>query len=65
MNSRLTTLERAFELARSGACARTGDVSAALIKEGYSDVRSQLYGRSLMQQLTKLCRESSRPNEEV
>jgi hypothetical protein len=52
---RLTTLERAYELARSGACANVDDVAKTLKREGYYDVRSQLSGPKLRRTLNAMC----------
>ena len=51
---RLTTIERAFELARSGTYSNLGKLRQALSKEGYGDVRAQLDGRSIQAQLNAL-----------
>lgn len=51
--SRPTTLERAFELARTGNYIGIGEIREALRAEGY--VLSQLDGPSLQKQLRKLC----------
>lgn len=52
---RLTTLERAYELARSGDCLNVDDVAKVLKREGYHDVRSQLSGPKLRRTLNSLC----------
>lgn len=59
MDSQRTTLERAFDLARSGACAGVADIRAQLKAEGYA--LSQLEGRSLARQLRELCQAARRP----
>lgn len=51
-----TSPERAFELARSGACASVGDIRSALKGEGYAT--TQLEGRTLSRQLGALIRDS-------
>jgi hypothetical protein len=53
MTHRPTALERAFELARSGACANTTQLRDKLKAEGFSP--EQLTGRTLMRQLRELC----------
>jgi hypothetical protein len=53
-----TTLERAFELARSGKCSGVGDIREALKAERFMDVDAQLFGKSLQQQLRKLCEQA-------
>ena len=57
-NFRLTTIERAYELARSGACRTVGDIKARLQAEGYEGVRDRLYGASMTSALRKLCIEN-------
>ncbi len=53
MTDRTTTLERAFELARSGECATIIEVREQLVAEGYS--LQQLTGPTLLKQLRTLC----------
>ena len=53
MDRRLTALERAFELARSGTCADVAQVRQQLKIEGYP--RDQLTGPSLIRQIRDLC----------
>jgi hypothetical protein len=56
MNSfRPTTLERAYELARSGECRTVGDIKNRLQAEGHERVQDRLYGGSLTSALKKLC----------
>lgn len=55
MTFRQTTLERAYELARSGACRTVGDIKTRLQQEGYERVQDRLYGGSLTSALRKLC----------
>ena len=55
MHERRTTLERAFELAKTGDFHRFSDLKTRLLAEGYADAASQLYGPSLRRQLTALC----------
>lgn len=57
-NFRLTTIERAYELARSGACRTVGDIKARLQAEGYEGVKDRLYGASMTGALRKLCLEN-------
>lgn len=59
MNSfRPTTIERAYELARSGACRTVGDIKARLQAEGFEGVKDRLYGASMTGALRKLCLEN-------
>lgn len=60
MTSRLTTLERAFELARTGDYLGIAEIRAQLKAEGYS--LGQLEGPSLMRQLRELCIASRKAN---
>lgn len=55
MTFRLTTLERAYELARSGSCRTVGDIKTRLQQEGHERVQDRLYGGSLTSALRKLC----------
>jgi hypothetical protein len=53
MTPRATTLERAFELARSGKYAGVSELRLQLKAEGYSP--DQLTGPALLRQLRDLC----------
>jgi hypothetical protein len=53
MTQRATTLERAFELARSGKYAGVSELRQQLKVEGYSP--DQLTGPTLLRQLRDLC----------
>lgn len=46
-----TTVERAFQLARSGDCMSVDDIRKRLMKEGHTSVDSHLTGPSLRKQL--------------
>lgn len=54
-NFRPTTLERAYELARSGRCRTVGEIKTRLQQEGHERVQDRLYGASLTSALRKLC----------
>ena len=56
-----TTLERAFELARSGRFIRVAEIKRALVAEGFSV--DQVTGRTLSRQL-QIDIENSRPQRE-
>jgi hypothetical protein len=58
--SRPTTLERAFELARTGEYGGIDEIRDVLQAEGYT--LSQLDGPSLRNQLRKLCVEAKGKN---
>jgi hypothetical protein len=55
MTFRPTTLERAYELARSGSCRTVGEIKTRLQQEGHERVQDRLYGGSLTSALRKLC----------
>jgi hypothetical protein len=55
MQHRPTTLERAYELARSGRCRTVSDIKQALSTEGYERIQDALYGPTLGAALRKLC----------
>lgn len=55
MTHRLTTIERAYELAESGACRTVSDIKARLQSEGHERVQDRLYGSTLTSALRKLC----------
>lgn len=50
-----TTLERAFELARSGACASVSDIRQKLKAERFDQVEAHLAGPAITRQLRDLC----------
>jgi hypothetical protein len=52
MDHRPTSLERAFELAKSGQCATVEEIKKKLKAEGF--VASQIEGRTLIKQLRDL-----------
>jgi hypothetical protein len=56
MDFHLTTLERAFQLARSGRYASVAEIKKQLSAEGFSP--SQVTGRVLSRQLKDLIREA-------
>ena len=56
MHANKTTIERAFELARSGACGRVGEIIARLEREGYD--RRQINGPVLKKQLARQIEEA-------
>jgi hypothetical protein len=60
MTSQPSTLERAFELARSGECAGTAEIRIRLKQEKYDSVEAHLQGPSISRQLRRLCEEASR-----
>jgi len=61
--TRPTTLERAFDLARSGRYASVQEIRLALKGERFDNVEAHLAGRSLVRQLRDLCEQARRPAE--
>ena len=59
MTGRPSTIERAFQLARSGECAGAAAIKERLNDEGYSDVAGQISGPVLLKQLRRLCTEAA------
>ena len=57
MNS-VTTLERAFILARSGDYSSVHEIRLRLKGEGFANVEGHLSGRSITKQLRALCVEA-------
>jgi hypothetical protein len=54
MDHRMTALERAFQLARSGRVSTIADIVGSLKRSGYSI--DQIEGRTLKRQLANLIR---------
>jgi hypothetical protein len=52
MNQRITALERAFQLAKSGSCKTVSDIKSRLRAEGYSV--DKITGPTLSKQLQAL-----------
>jgi hypothetical protein len=49
--SGVSTIERAFQLARAGACRSVADIRQQLTNERYENVHSHLIGAGVQQQL--------------
>ena len=62
MSSDMTTIERAFELARSGEFASVGEIKRRLKEERFDAVEAHLQGPSISRQLKRLC-DSARASE--
>jgi hypothetical protein len=58
MTFRPTTLERAYQLAESGACRTVSEVKQALQSEGYDRIQDSLYGGTITAALRKRCQAS-------
>jgi hypothetical protein len=52
----LSTVERAYELARSGSCGTVDDIRRALTAEQYPSVQAHLAGPSIRRALLALCK---------
>jgi len=50
---RPTSLERAYHLARTGACPTVADIKLRLRAEGFDE--GQVFGRTLVADLRRLC----------
>ena len=59
MDTNKTTIERAFDLARSGTCLTLNDIVSKLKSEGYG--AGQIEGRSLNKQLRELIEKAKKP----
>lgn len=53
---RLSTVERAYQLARSGDCRGIDEIRTKLIREGHESVQAHLSGPTLRRELTQLCK---------
>ncbi|MBN8817016.1 MAG: hypothetical protein J0J06_16405 [Sphingomonas sp.] len=54
----LSTVERAYQLARSGSCRSIDDIRRKLSAEHYDSVQGHLSGASIKRDLTALCKEA-------
>lgn len=65
MTHRPTTIERAYELARSGECRTLSDVKQRLSADGHDRIQEHLYGATVSSALRRLCQENyvPRPDE--
>ena len=57
----MNTVERAFDLARSGECASIDELQRRLNREGYSLAPSHLASPTLRKQLIALIKEAAPP----
>jgi len=53
---RLTTIERAYELARSGPCNTVDEIRSQLKREHFEAVDGHLHGSMITGQLRALCK---------
>ncbi len=49
--SEISTVERAFQLAREGACHSVNDIRERLLREGHANVLNHTSGMSIKKQL--------------
>ncbi|HVF94775.1 MAG TPA: hypothetical protein VM900_10720 [Sphingomonas sp.] len=59
----LSTIERAYQLAREGPCTSLDDIRRQLDRERYASVGAHLSGPTLRRQLRQLCQERLRAAE--
>lgn len=52
----LSTIERAYQLARSGTCRSVEDIRRKLSAERYDSVQAHLSGASIKRDLIALCK---------
>lgn len=64
MNHRPTTIERAYQLARSGECRTISDIKQRLSADGHERIQEHLYGSTVSSALRKLCQEHYVPGAE-
>jgi hypothetical protein len=60
----LSTIERAYQLAREGPCTSLDDIRRQLDRERYASVGAHLSGPTLRRQLRQLCQERMRAAKE-
>lgn len=51
MTNGVSTLQRAFQLAKAGACHSVADIRKKLSEEGYESVDGHLHGATIQRQL--------------
>lgn len=56
MSHRPSTVERAYELARSGKCLKIEDLVRQLKAEGFEAVEAHMSGSSIRAELRQLCK---------
>lgn len=57
---RLSTVERAYELARSGTVRSVDEIRAKLTREGHESVIAHLSGPTLKRDLNRLCKDAAK-----
>ncbi len=58
---RPSTIERAFELARSGSCRSVDEIRMRLKRDRFDSVDAHLHGQTTVGQLRALCRAARQP----
>ena len=61
VEERPSVIERAFQIAKSGAVATIAELSGQLTAEGYANAEQILAGRSLALQVTRMIAETRTP----
>lgn len=61
MSHDITTIERAFALAKSGAYPTVGDIKRQLKLERFDSVEAHLQGPAINRQLRQLCDQAQQP----
>ncbi|MDE0877878.1 MAG: hypothetical protein OSB00_04310 [Sphingomonas bacterium] len=61
--NRRSTVERAFELARSGSCPGISDVRRALKEERFDRIDEHFSGPTFRKEIVALCRASRAPTQ--
>jgi hypothetical protein len=56
----LSTIERAYQLAREGPCTSLDDIRRQLDRERYASVGAHLSGPTLRRQLRQLCQQRAK-----
>lgn len=56
---RLSTVERAYQLAREGKCRSIDDIRSTLTRERHDSVQAHLSGASIKRDLMRLCKEAA------
>ena len=59
-----STLERAFELARTGECLNLSEIRQRLKRERHDQVDAHLQGHAISRQLRALCEEARKTRSE-
>jgi hypothetical protein len=65
MTHRPTTLERAYELARTGDFNQPSEIQSRLKEEGYIDAEAQMIGPILRRDLRFLCQTARAAKGEI